>query len=112
MTPQTTRLEHLLGQVFDGCRNGLRNEVGPAEYERRRRDFIFHMMDWRNDLEPLARLYERPEGQDADAASTFLIGFLYHIIPHLAAAGRLLLDEVPDPFADAVPDRKPPYRPG
>jgi hypothetical protein len=111
MTPPTSALEHLLGQVFDECREGLREELDPKEYTRRRQDFIFHMTDWRSDLQGLARLYECPEGRDADSASTFLVGLLYHVIPHLAAAGRLLLDEVPDPFADAVPDRQSPPEP-
>ena len=34
-----------------------------------------------------------------EKATTFLVGFLYHAVPHLKAAGRLLLDDVPDPCA-------------
>jgi hypothetical protein len=103
MTPNKSALERLLGQVFDYCQEGLRDEIGLAEYERRRHDFVFHMLDWQDDLQQLTRLFENPEGQDVDSASRFLIGFLYHVIPHLSAAGRLLLDHVPDPFAEITP---------
>ena len=30
---------------------------------------------------------------------TVIIGALYHVIPHLNAAGRILLEEIPDAFA-------------
>src|SRR5205823_267355 len=103
MTPNTAALERLLGQVFDHCQEGLRDEVDAAEYERRRQDFVFHMLDWRGDLTALTRLYENPEGQNVDSASRFLIGLLYHVIPHLSTAGRLLLDHIPDPFAETQP---------
>jgi hypothetical protein len=46
-------------------------------------------------------LVEGPEQLDAEAASALVIGFLYHVVPHLNAAGRLLLDEISDPFASA-----------
>ncbi len=110
MTENTSALERLLGDVFDHCQEGLRDEVGAAEYERRRRDFVFHMLDWQGDLTALTRLYENPGSQDVDSASRLLIGLLYHVIPHLSAAGRLLLDHVPDPFAEAgsgAPSRQP-----
>ena len=99
MTPNTPALERLLGQIFDHCQEGLRDEISLAEYEKRREGFIFHMRDWSSDLERLARLYHDPEGQDVETTSRLVMGFLYHVIPHLRAAGRLLLDHVPDPFA-------------
>jgi hypothetical protein len=49
-----TRLEHLLGLIFDGSRAELRKELDPAEYERRKHDFVFHVTDWQGDLEQLA----------------------------------------------------------
>ena len=95
-------LEELLGKIFDGAREGLRENIEPEEYARRRRDFIFHMSDWKSEIQRLADLYQKPEGHDENAASDFVIGLLYHVIPHLNAAGRLLLDEVLDPFASAA----------
>jgi hypothetical protein len=96
-----SKLEQLLGRVFDSAREGLREILDPQEYEKRRHDFIFHMADWKDDLERLADLYNHPERRDEDAASTLVIGFLYHVIPHLNAAGRLLLDEIGDPFSQS-----------
>ena len=55
------------------------------------------MTDWLNDLESLVMLYEQHHLEKNKAAS-IVSGFLYHAIPHLNAAGRLLLDSVPDPF--------------
>ncbi len=94
-----SNLEELLGRIFDGAREGVRENVPPAEYERRRRDFIFHMTDWLSDLRQLADLFSNPDGRADDTASALVIGFLYHVIPHLNAAGRLLLDDISDPFA-------------
>lgn len=102
---ETAQLEELLGRVFDEAREGLRAELPPDEYERRRHDFIFHMMDWKDDLEQLAELFKHPDRLDADAASTFLIGLLYHVVPHINAAGRLMLDRIDDPFAESDEDQ-------
>jgi hypothetical protein len=90
--------EELMAKVFDRAQSGLRDEVGTAEYERRKRDFIFHMLDWKLDLSKIAGLLDHSESMSPRAATTFVIGFLYHVVPHLNAAGRLLLDEIPDPF--------------
>jgi hypothetical protein len=104
--PNVSKIVQLLGQVFDGAREGLRETLDPEEYERRRHDFIFHMTDWRDDLERLADLFKHPEQQEEGSASVFLIGFFYHVIPHLNAAGRLLLDEIGDPFAQTQNEQK------
>ena len=103
--PPVSKIEQLLGQVFDEAREGLRETLDPEEYERRRHEFIFHMTDWREELEQLVELFKHPEQQDQESASVFLIGFLYHVIPHLNAAGRLLLDEIGDPFFQTQNDR-------
>jgi hypothetical protein len=101
------RIEKLLAKVFDRAQAGLREEIGPAEYDQRRRDFVFHMLDWRTDLEKMAALADDPRSMSSEEATTFVIGFLYHVVPHLNAAGRLLLDEIRDPFASEVQgDRK------
>lgn len=99
MTSTKTTLENLLEQVFDDCQEELREELSSTEYEQRRHDFVFHMLDWQEDLERLIQLYRTPQGRELHSVSVFLIGFLYHVIPHLNAAGRLLLESVPDPFA-------------
>jgi hypothetical protein len=95
-----THLRELLGRVFDGARGSLRADLPADEYERRKLDFVFHMTDWSNDLARLADCAEHPDRLDDEAASRLVIGFLYHVVPHLNAAGRLLLDEITDPFAD------------
>jgi hypothetical protein len=94
------QLRELLGRVFDIAQDGLRDEIPREDYERRRFDFVFHMTDWTCDVTRLADLVRHPQNENDEAATKFLIGFLYHTIPHLSAAGRLLLDHVPDPFAD------------
>lgn len=97
---RSKKLESLLGKVFDSCREGLSEELSPADYAERRHDFVFHMTDWLSDLAGYADLVQHPENSKKADATHFLIGFLYHVIPHLNAAGRLLLDEIPDPFAN------------
>jgi hypothetical protein len=91
-------LGHVLGKVFDDARTELRHELNHSDYERRKRDFVFHMTDWQSDLEQLINFFERPDRLTEEAASSLVIGFLYHVVPHLNAAGRLLLDRISDPF--------------
>lgn len=92
-------LKTLLGQAFDRRSEGLREELTPEDYEVRRSDFVFHMTDWLSDLGRLSDLYANPDCWTAKAASREVGGFLHHVIPHLNAAGRLLLDDITDPFA-------------
>lgn len=66
-----------------------------------RQDFVFHMTDWLDDLDRLAAIYRHPERFSRKAAGD-IAGILYHVIPHLKAAGRLLLDEIPDAFEPAA----------
>src|SRR3954453_20206623 len=89
--------EELLAWIFDDAREGLRDELSPSDYEKLRRDFVFHMTDWSSDLRRMAALFEVPGLIQKREASRFVIEFLYHVIPHLKAAGRLLLDDVGDP---------------
>jgi hypothetical protein len=99
-------IEHLLGEVFDRANEGLREELSRREYEARRHEFVFHMLDWRHQLEELAELVKNPDKSDAKSATKFIIGFLYHVVPHVKAAARLLECELSnDPFAPA--DDKP-----
>lgn len=96
--PRCTALETLLGRVFDDLRKESWADLPPGEYKQLREDFIFHMTDWKDDLEQLRYLFNTPDTHDEET-TTRLVGILYHIVPHLNAAVRLLLDEVPDPFA-------------
>src|SRR4051812_26825235 len=101
---KTSDLDLLLTRVFDDARSDLRTELEKKgrreEYDKLKHDFIFHMTDWMGDLNRLHALEQVPEVWKTEKAKTFLMGFLYHVIPHINAAGRLLLDEVRDPFAD------------
>ena len=106
-----SQLEQLLSRVFEGAREGLREDLDPDEYEKRKHDFIFHMTDWKDDLGQLAALFHRPDLRDEEAASALLIGFLYHAVPHLNAAARLLLDDIGDPFTQTK-GREPASRAG
>ncbi len=92
---QTDKLQKFLGEVFDSCQ-----DESSADHDQRRHDFVFHMTDWKADLLRFADLVRHPEKIDSADASEFVIGFLYHVVPHLNAAGRMLLDRIPDPFAE------------
>jgi hypothetical protein len=98
-------LEQLLGHTFDA----FRDVEDPAEHAQKKADFIFHMTDWKADLETLAALYQDPNRMDPKAARRFIFGFLIHVIPHLNAAGSLLVDEVSDPFAPADAEQAEKY---
>jgi hypothetical protein len=74
--PIISKLEQMLGRVFDGAREGLREELDPREYEERKHDFVFHMIDWLSDLEQIADLFHRPDQKDEESASNLVIGFL------------------------------------
>lgn len=89
-----------LNSVFDWVREGhLPDSEDASQYEAWKRDFVFHMTDWMADIERLRALFTAPRGSDVEASSNLIVSFLIHVIPHLNAAGRLLLDEVSDPFA-------------
>jgi hypothetical protein len=98
-TPQP-ELTKLLGKVYDSMRRDERKSVDRETYQRLRFDFVFHMTDWLNDIHRINDLYSHPERFSTHDATTQVIAILVHVIPHLNAAGRLLLDEVSDPFAD------------
>lgn len=93
MIEDKQHVEKLLGAVFAG----LRDENEP-DFEKKRGDFVFHMMDWLDDLEDLHALFRSQDAAKEEAAE-LIVGFLYHVIPHLTEAGRLLLGGVPNPFS-------------
>src|SRR5581483_11974989 len=84
-TPE--KLRTLLTAVFGDYQN-----TDPPLGDRHRRNFVFHMTDWSSDLARLAELYQHPEEFDKKEAGRIVSGFLYHVISHARAAGRLLLD--------------------
>lgn len=94
-------LKSLLASVFDGMNGDARKQQSPEDYDRRRGEFVFHMTDWLNDLQRLNEIYARPDKVKLPVAERELAGFLYHVIPHLNSAGRLLLGEISDPFDTA-----------
>lgn len=102
----TPELEEFLGKVYDHGREGDRKDMSAEEYARRRHDFVFHMTDWLSDLKFLSDLYEHPEKADVEKTTIEIMGFLFHVLPHLTTAGRLLLDEIGDAFANDWPVRK------
>lgn len=93
MKLEHARIKELLGHVFDE----LQTVEDREKYAEVKQQFIFHMTDWIDDLQNLIELYDQPEQPKGKAAQA-IAGFLYHVIPHLNAAGRLLLDRIPDPF--------------
>lgn len=92
------RLMDLLGRVFEDVKERTHDE----SFERNKRDFLFHMTDWQEDLEKLAELFRNPTSWEADSACDFVVGFLYHVVPHVNAAARLLVGCVGDPFSQEV----------
>jgi hypothetical protein len=97
----TPELQELLGQVFDYEWKNHRKQWGKEEYERRRFDFVFHMTDCMTDLETLRELFRHPKKDKMRDTLISLMSILIHVIPHLNAAGRLLVGEIGDPFAES-----------
>jgi len=102
---QTAKLESTVEQrlenLFDSLCEGRRESLSAEEYEQQRHDFAFHMTDWKGDLVKLASWFRRPESLDDEESSRLIVGFLYHVIPHLNRSGQLLLEEIPDPFSSS-----------
>ena len=100
MTTAQDPFRDLMRAVFDQAREGERERLPVAEYLRLREEFAFHMTDWLGDLKELESLRAAPESADPREAAKTIIGLLYHLVPHLTEAGNLLLDGVPNPFAE------------
>jgi hypothetical protein len=71
------RLSEHLRAVFDASADA--EQPGAA---KRRQRFVFHMLDWQDDLKRLAELYAAPEPHSADEARAIVQSFLYHAEPH------------------------------
>lgn len=74
-----------------------------ASRAKAREAVVFHKTDWLGDLNALARFYLNPAGTDPETAGHAVTGMLYHVMPHLEAAARLLLNYQGDTF---VSDRE------
>src|SRR5260370_896669 len=72
--PTSPKLKKLLGRVYACARDGPGESLTAEEYGTRRRDFVFHMTDWQEDLEKLTQLFANPDHYDQDAACTFITG--------------------------------------
>lgn len=91
-------IEHLLQTVFDGACDD--SELTGEELAKRRDEFVFHVRDCKGDFVEMAQFFQSPQDFSEKEASRLIVGMLYHVIPHLNRAGRLLLDEIRDPFVD------------
>lgn len=85
-------LEKKLRVVFEGM-----HERSEPDFDSRQHDFVFHMLDWVEDLNRLHALVSDPSKIAADEAERVVQEFLYHAAGHIAAAARLY-DEFRDPF--------------
>jgi hypothetical protein len=68
-----------------------------SDFVKKQDEFVFHMTDWIDDIHDLLRLYTIDA--TVEVAARQIVGFLAHVVPHVNAAGRLLMGDVPDPFA-------------
>lgn len=90
-----SKLVDLLEQIFERVREGSEDK----NFDKHRSDFVFHMTDWQGDLEKLYQMYINPEAWEPDSACDFVVGFLYHVVPHVRAAAKLLVGSTGDPFS-------------
>lgn len=96
MATVSQSLEKLVADVFENSR-----DVENAEtHSKQKSEFVFHMIDCRDDLLRLAELYREPERFSEADAKEIISATLYHAVGHLIAAARLY-DYVPDPFKPA-----------
>lgn len=84
----------LMRQVFDELREGVRETVTSQEYDDLRESFAFHMTDWSDDVQKLLELQQQSGSISSEDAAKKVVGLLYHLVPHLTEAGKLLLDRV------------------
>ena len=77
--------------------------AGPIDQDARTYDFVFHMLDWYDDLIRLARVMKNPEVADEEQWSEAVNGFLIHASGHVAAAARIAGHE---PIEFELPKRK------
>lgn len=76
---------------------GELHQSDEANFSDDREDFAFHIVECIDDFEDLLSIFQKTV--TAESATRELVGFLYHVVPHLNAATRILLGGVPDTFA-------------
>ncbi len=99
---QSAELRRLLASIY----NHYQKLDDPAANKDCRRDFVFHMSDWEEDLRALVELYERPGGFSKSDAEQIVAGFLYHATAHVMEAARLMLDYEPGYIFDSAKPKK------
>jgi hypothetical protein len=104
MKKKPLTIEQVLGRTFDRFVGKTRG------HSKKKAEFIFHMTDWRSDLEELAKLYDAPEMVERKAAGQIVYGFIIHAVSHANAARRLIEPGFRDPFApsEATPTKTSP----
>lgn len=91
-----SKLREAFGNVYDFLQG-----KGDDDFdEKMRQEFIFHMEECFDDFEEIVEVMRDSERVSEETAQR-VAGFIYHVVPHLRRAGRLLLDEIPDPFNGA-----------
>jgi hypothetical protein len=77
---------------------GLKSEVAD--------DIAFHLTDWRENLEDLARVYEQADVMGDDQIQSVIIDFLAHVPSHVVAAMKLAgLGPIEDVFGVGIFDK-------
>ena len=89
-------LKKILASTFDAFQNHEDRKTNALM----KKDFIFHMTDWEDDLRRLQQLMDNPTSYSKEEASGVVAGFLYHATSHIKAAANLLLDFEPMDFDD------------
>ena len=89
-------------QALERVFRDVREDSGSPDPDLHTRDFVFHMVDWREDLLALADLYRDPQGRSSAEWDRAVNGFLINATGHLLAAARLT-GYVPVQFDAATP---------
>lgn len=100
MATTADALSQLLMNVFDE----YQSHDDPAVQAEGRRQFVLHMTDWLDDFASMRELFDDPERVTTDEAGRRVAAFLYHAVPHLNEACRLMLDDVLSPWEQSKTD--------
>lgn len=77
--------------------------AGSIEEDARTHDFVFHLVDWYDDLVRFAKVMKNPDGADDEERSESVLRFLIHASGHVAAAARIAGHE---PIEFKLPKRR------
>ena len=81
-----------LQKIYEGA-----HEPSEHGYADKKAEFVFHMLDWKDDLDELANAYSNAESMSDEAFEKAVTSFLYHAAPHIVEAAKLY-DYLPKPF--------------